>query len=123
MIGDIRTKNFDWIIFPVICILLIIGVFFILSASNEKFVMKQFVWIWDGILYFFSFFFLLIIYCLRIIPTSFMSGVLCLLVLLLILGDSVKGTRRWFSIGSFSIQPAEFMKITLILALARFLKV
>ena len=34
----------------------------------------------------------------------------------------MKGSQRWFSIGSFSIQPSEFMKITLVLVLARFLR-
>lgn len=50
------------------------------------------------------------------------AGVLLLLILLLGLGGSVKGSQRWFSIGSFSIQPSEFMKITLVLTLARFLR-
>ena len=121
MIGNIKPKNFDWIIFPLICLMLIIGAYFILSASNEKYVMKQFVWIGIGFIFFFmllSFDYLLFAYYSYIIYVC----VLCLLVLLLILGDSVKGTRRWFSIGSFSIQPSEFMKITLILALARFLR-
>ncbi|MCF6147519.1 MAG: rod shape-determining protein RodA [Candidatus Kuenenia sp.] len=121
MIGNIRTKNFDWIIFPLICIMLTIGAFFIFSASNEKYVMKQFVWIGVGFILFFIllyFDYLLFAYYSYIIY----AGVLCVLVLLLIMGDSVKGTRRWFSIGSFSIQPSEFMKITLIFALARFLR-
>ena len=44
------------------------------------------------------------------------------LILLLGLGGAVKGSQRWFSVGSFAIQPSEFMKITLVLALARFLR-
>ena len=48
--------------------------------------------------------------------------VLFFLILLLGLGGAVKGSQRWFSVGSFAIQPSEFMKITLVLALARFLR-
>jgi len=34
-------------------------------------------------------------------------------------GYVVKGSRRWIAIGSFSLQPSEFVKIAVILALAR----
>lgn len=34
------------------------------------------------------------------------------------LGSEVKGTRGWFQVGGFSLQPAEFVKLTLIVALA-----
>ncbi len=50
------------------------------------------------------------------------AGVIFLLILVLVLGGSVKGSQRWISIGSFSIQPSEFMKIVLVLTLARFLR-
>ena len=48
--------------------------------------------------------------------------VIFLLILVLCMGGAVKGSQRWFSIGSFSVQPSEFMKITLVLTLARFLR-
>lgn len=44
-----------------------------------------------------------------------------LLVLVLLFGKTVGGNAGWFGIGSFGIQPAEFAKITTVLALARFL--
>lgn len=40
------------------------------------------------------------------------------LVLVLIIGREVDGTRGWFVIGGISLQPAEFAKIALILALS-----
>ena len=43
------------------------------------------------------------------------------LVLLFILGRSVRGSVRWLSIGAFSLQPSELMKIFLIIALAKYL--
>ncbi len=43
------------------------------------------------------------------------------LVLLLIFGGERYGARRWLDLGPFSLQPSEFLKITVILALAFFL--
>jgi len=43
------------------------------------------------------------------------------LVFLLLFGGERYGARRWISMGPFSLQPSEFVKITMILALAAFL--
>lgn len=40
------------------------------------------------------------------------------LILVLIIGAEVRGTKGWFIIGPFSLQPAEFAKITLIVVCA-----
>lgn len=107
--------------FPIICMILTVGIFFIWSASSEKFVFKQLIWILMGLTLFFT---LLYFDYLSFAHYAYIIYVcvLFLLLLLLALGDSVKGSQRWFSIGSFSIQPSEFMKITLVLTLARFLR-
>ena len=107
--------------FPIICIILAIGVLFIWSASSEKFLFKQLVWIAMGLTLFFIllyFDYLSFSYYAYIIYAC----VLFLLILVLGMGGAVKGSQRWFSIGSFSVQPSEFMKITLVLTLARFLR-
>jgi rod shape determining protein RodA len=43
-----------------------------------------------------------------------------LLVLVLIMGQKGMGAQRWLVIGAFRIQPSEFMKISMALALARY---
>lgn len=43
-----------------------------------------------------------------------------LLVALFFIGLTVKGSSRWFDLGLFLFQPAEFMKLVMILVLARF---
>jgi len=44
-----------------------------------------------------------------------------MLILVFILGGGVRGATRWIQIGSFSFQPSEFMKVCLIIALAKYL--
>ena len=43
-----------------------------------------------------------------------------LLVLLLFMGHATNGARSWFSLGAFSFEPSDFMKIVLILVLAKY---
>ncbi len=45
---------------------------------------------------------------------------LVILLLVNILGYKAMGAQRWLKIGAFNLQPAEFMKIALILALAKY---
>ena len=54
----------------------------------------------------------------------FMLGMLVLLILVLIpeIGHEVKGGRRWLRIGSFSLQPAELLKVVLIIYVASYLE-
>ena len=44
-----------------------------------------------------------------------------LLLLVFILGRDIRGSSRWIYIGSFSLQPSEFMKLFLVIALAKYL--
>lgn len=46
---------------------------------------------------------------------------IALLVLVFLLGISLRGSTRWFNIGLFAVQPSELMKLLLIVALAKYL--
>ena len=48
---------------------------------------------------------------------------ICIFMLLatFVLATEIKGSRSWIKVGSFSLQPAEFMKIGLALALSKFI--
>lgn len=49
-------------------------------------------------------------------------GIVLLLCLLVpFIGKEIKGSRSWFGVGGFGVQPAEFMKFATSLALAKFL--
>ena len=54
----------------------------------------------------------------------FMLGMLILLILVLIpeIGHEVKGGRRWLRMGSLSLQPAELLKVVLIIYVASYLE-
>ncbi len=51
----------------------------------------------------------------------FYFGMLAILVGVLFFGSTVAGSKSWFKIGSFAIQPAEFAKFATALALANYL--
>ena len=46
---------------------------------------------------------------------------LVLLVLVFLLGRTIRGSTRWIALGGFSLQPSEMMKVFLIIALAKYL--
>lgn len=48
-------------------------------------------------------------------------GVLVVLLVLVFVAPAVRGVHRWIPIGSFSMQPSEFSKLGLIVALAKYL--
>jgi rod shape determining protein RodA len=48
------------------------------------------------------------------------AGALLLLIAVEVIGETRMGATRWLSIGPVSLQPSEFMKIGIVLALARY---
>ncbi len=48
------------------------------------------------------------------------AGALLLLIAVELVGDTRMGATRWLSLGTLSLQPSEFMKIGILLALARY---
>jgi len=55
-----------------------------------------------------------------LVVTSFYLITIITLLALLVLGHVAKGAQSWFLLGGFSLQPADFMKLTLILVLAKY---
>lgn len=51
----------------------------------------------------------------------FYTAMIVILIAVLFFGKTVAGSKSWFQIGSFAIQPSEFAKFTTALALAKFL--
>ncbi len=118
-----------WIVFYLIILICLIGVFFIYQASSIEsfniyghqyhFVKQQVFWLVIGFLGMIVAFF---------IPSQlwyksakilyFASLVLLLMVFVPNLGMELNGAKRWILIAGFSFQPIEFIKITLIIFFA-----
>jgi cell division protein FtsW len=52
---------------------------------------------------------------------ALMAGTLVVLIAVLLVGVQVNGARRWLGVGEFTVQPAEFAKLTVIVYLAAWL--
>jgi len=118
-------KNFDWLIFAAIFILIAIGLVEIYSVAlgqGEPGLLnfyKQLIFIGVGLVLFFSFS-LIDSYFLKSLNAYFFILAILILLAVLIFGDTIRGTKGWFYIFGFGIQPVEFAKITLILLLANY---
>lgn len=127
MLNKIIThfKHFDWILFIPILLLLCFGLIEIYSVAlgqetvsllNFK---KQIYFICFGILLLFSFSFIDYHFFKNFSNYLYILGAI-ILITLLIVGATIKGTKSWFSFYYFGIQPVEFIKIILIIFLAKF---
>lgn len=114
-----KFKNAERKILIYVTLLLIIGLIALYSAStsteNLEF-KKQIMWLAIGIPLLFLMFFI----DYRIIARfSIVFYILSIVLLGLVLfTTAVNGASSWFNIGSFSMQPAEFAKIGVMLFLA-----
>ncbi len=115
-------RGIDWVLFPSTLMLLGAGLFAMNSFVSESyFFNRQLIWIGIALLVFFIF---------SLIDFRFLrrSGVLIAIFLflsvvlgvLLVVGEAVKGSTSWFRFGSVSLQPSDFMKLILVLMLAKY---
>jgi len=120
------ARGFDWLGFTCLTVIVAVGLAFLASASYRSgemgqgryldFLRKQLVWAALGLLAF--------IFCAAIRYNWFVSNAYTL-YLLCILGIIATfffpgRAHRWLKFGSISVQPSEFMKIALVLALAKY---
>ncbi|MFQ3549400.1 MAG: rod shape-determining protein RodA [Armatimonadota bacterium] len=124
MVETRLLKNFDWWIFFATLGLIGFGCLMIYSASmgnamSISYIERQLVWAAIG---------LICAIFVASIDTSFYHRhtsklyiiTIIMLILVLVIGDSSKGAQRWIGYGSLRIQPSEFAKITMIVAMSVF---
>ncbi|MBE9547151.1 MAG: rod shape-determining protein RodA [Proteobacteria bacterium] len=118
--------GFDWVLLFLVLSISLVGVLNLYSAgyslsdfNGSPLYMKQIYWVLIGLVfmgvcfcvdYHFIGRYAYIIYAVSII----------LLVLVFFYGSAVHGSQRWIVVGSFSFQPSELAKLTVILALAKY---
>ena len=118
--------NFDWMLLLVVLGISLIGLLNIYStgfnqvyAKQEFLYVKQIQWIVIGLV------FMTAAFCVdyRFISRYAYLIYGCSIVLLVIVffyGYATRGSQRWILLGGFSFQPSELVKLTLILALAKY---
>ncbi|MFH1188627.1 MAG: rod shape-determining protein RodA [bacterium] len=116
-----RLKDYDWQFAGSAAVLLGAGLL-VLASSNQSLFYKQLVWIALAISIFCSLSFVNIRSLLRYrwIILGMYLVTLLIVVLTTFFAPIVAGTRSWLVLGPIHIQPSEFMKIALILLLAKF---
>jgi rod shape determining protein RodA len=125
LLGRVRD-HFDWALFIGAAMLAVIGVINLYSATSvaksmytEVYIQQVYWLVGGGIL-------ATIVAAIdyrhyeRLGYALYGCGIIMLL-LVFILGREIRGSSRWIYIGSFSFQPSEFMKLFLIIALAKYL--
>lgn len=123
-------QNIDWITVSLFLFLLLIGWINIYAAVyNDEHQSifdlsqnygRQMIWILTS---------LVLALIIMILDAKFFSAfsyviylvILITLVMVLVIGREIAGSRSWFEVGNFSLQPAEFAKFGTALALAKYL--
>ena len=122
-------RNIDKPLLIMYLLLSVIGYFIMYSSTFKELDIqsdfwstkygKQLIWI---ILTLFSGFFILLLDGSFIKNTAYFTyGFVLLLLILVLLTPPIKGARSWFYFSGFSIQPSEFIKLTLSLSIAKLL--
>ena len=118
-------KNFDWIIFSAVILLSAFGLMEVYSVAlglgSHDLVnfYKQAFFIGLGIVLMFIFTFIDYHFLKSLSRYLYWLGAL-ILISVLLFGQTINGTKGWFSILGLGIQPVEFIKIILIIFLASY---
>ncbi|MEW6335001.1 MAG: rod shape-determining protein RodA [Thermodesulfobacteriota bacterium] len=118
--------NFDWTLLVLVLLISGIGLLNIYSAgySMTDFqrvppYIRQMQWILIGVAGMTAAFFIDYRFLLRHAYLFYAISVI-LLVVVFAAGYATRGSQRWIAIGGFTFQPSELVKLTLIMALARY---
>src|SRR5882762_1364467 len=124
MSRNISFRDFDWLLVVFVLILCALGVIEIRSATEHtKFAgvhIKQLYWIAGGLVGMFIMSLLNYQMLLERVHWLYIGGVASL-VSVLIFGQKYLGARRWIKLPGGHFQPSEWVKLILILAVAKYL--
>ncbi|MEN2994207.1 MAG: rod shape-determining protein RodA [Thermodesulfovibrio sp.] len=121
--------SFDWITFSIVVFICIIGILTIYSATRPPldegeqppFYVKQLIWLTIAIVFLFIFVTFDYLKLKNFWLIFYITGIL-LLVLVLFIGKTAMGAKRWINLGFFSFQPSEIFKIIFIISISAFLE-
>src|SRR3954462_10632423 len=117
-----KKSSIDWLAFGAALTLAVLGLVTMSSfQSQDPFFFRQSLWILLGVGVFFA--------AAQIdwrflrrggVAAATYALVLIPLIVLVLLGTATKGAKSWFDLGGFALQPVEFVKLALIIALAKY---
>ena len=121
-ISAISTNAIDWVAFAAALGLSALGLLTMNSfTGDDLFFVRQVAWVTISIGVFFA---------ASVVDWRFLRGsgvaaalfglLLIPLLLLIFFGATTRGARGWFDLGPFALQPAEFIKLGLIIVLAKY---
>ena len=117
-----KLRSINYFLLFLICIIFLIGILALYSISGGNFSewpirhVQRFIM---GLIIFFIVALLDLKIIFRFAYLIFIASIVILMILPLV-GDEINGAKRWISFAGFSLQPSEFVKYTLILALAKY---
>jgi rod shape determining protein RodA len=123
MLKLIFGKSFDYFLFALVLILVILGIVTIYSSTygvTNQYFFAQLIFAGVGIVASIIFAFLDYKNLGSFSVAIYVAGIIFLIVVL-VLGKSVSGATRWISLGFFRLQPSEIFKMILIIVLAKYL--
>src|SRR3989344_4754449 len=119
---DTKKSSIDWIAFGAAVGLALLGLVTMSSfQAQDPFFIRQAVWILIGV----GGFFIAANVDWRFLRRGSVAAALFFillvpLVVLVVAGTATKGAKSWFDLGGFALQPVEFVKLALIIALAQY---
>jgi len=118
-------KRIDWLLVFFIIPILVFGTLTMSSftplENAPNFASKQIIWVIISFVIFFTFSFIDFRFLKRTDVLVFLFSLFSVILLLLfVLGTVTHGAKSWFDFGGFSFQPADMMKLVLVLVLAKY---
>jgi len=115
-------KHIDWTLFLAVIPLLAFGLVTMHSFTGESALFsRQLVWIVISMMVFFGFSYLDFRFLRRTsVVMGLFIGSIALLLGLFIMGEVFQGAQSWFDFGIFAFQPADPIKLVLIILLAKY---
>ncbi|MBO4480444.1 MAG: rod shape-determining protein RodA [Alphaproteobacteria bacterium] len=117
-----KLSRFSWVMFAPMCLILVISEVILYSAGGgswKPFALSQLLKITMGMFVFFVAAFTNIKFWLKSAYTIYAVAAI-LIILVTFVGHTGMGAQRWLNLGFIHIQPSEFFKIALVMALARY---
>jgi rod shape determining protein RodA len=120
----VSFRDFDWVLLAFVLLICLLGVMQIYSATlNTKFAgahVKQLYWIMAGVVLMFLVSLVNYQALLESVHWTYIAGVLSLVAVLLF-GTRYLGAKRWIKLfGGIHFQPSEWVKLIVILAMAKY---